>query len=58
MIYRNYRIENNENSNARFPNFDYIFRDLSLDDEDGTIGNGKSIEDCIEQINELILNKE
>jgi len=53
--YKRYRIYANEYCNAKYPDCNFVF--YNLDDCDECMGNGISIEDCKEQINEIILNK-
>jgi hypothetical protein len=52
MDYKNYTISINENYWPKHPESKYIF--VNNEDCDETIGNGPSIEDCIEQIEERL----
>lgn len=56
MEYRGYSIEPNENFNQRHPSFNYLFHNLDDCDESG--GSGQYIEDCKEQIDERIEQRE
>ena len=52
MNYKNYFIELNENYWPSHPESKYVFN--NTEDCDETIGSGRSIEDCIEQIEERL----
>lgn len=52
MTYKNYLIEENENYYPAHPESKFIFS--STVDCDESIGCGRSIEECIEQINERL----
>ena len=52
MTYKNYLIEENENYHVAHPERKYVFS--STTDCDESMGCGRSIEECIEQINERL----
>lgn len=56
MIYKNYQIELNEYAISSVPTVKYKFSDTN--DCDLPDGHGSSVEDCVEQIDEILLEDE
>ncbi len=51
MTFKNYKIELNDNYHEAYPESKFIF--WNMENREEPIGNAKSIEKCVELINEL-----